>query len=596
MARSTLRVTGGILLFALFGLIAGLLIPGGSRHAGDWHLVEVSGAVSLWRGLPMTKRSAPSSGGLLTPPFRIETGADGRISIARGEDVIRIEPNTTLELPAGSDRTTLTNFNQPAGRALFSVETRKARKFRVTTPYLVTLVKGTSFGVDVSETGAAVSVSEGIVAVTSSTTGSSADVTVGETARVSSGPDRDIYVGPTSSTASIAPATPTATATGQAALSGRAAPKSAPGAGPSSQSYSIATAHQSTATAAMGSTAPSRTGTAPKHITDADVRSESGPDQGGASPAHSRTELGGRRTALEQGVDAAAESSGLATRRVAGLSADAGSYATGGNSVTGRSSGPRRRVANVGSTARINSGDRIGRTSKTAAIDADNSRVGGSGGNKGRSGIARNNVASQSGALVARGDAGSGSDALSHGNGGASANVGSKGASRPGKNDGSRAEANSRDKSSRKSETAAVGSGDGGSGSNDGSADDKGGGGSERDSAGDEGSSMSESTVAMVAAAVAMAAAVIALAGSIGASPGLASAASGVATVAALASAAMAIATFMSDTPGADIASVTTAAAAAVAAAAVAGIASAAAKRSPGTGTDWPAGTNETHR
>ncbi len=67
---------------------------------GDaWKVVESSGAVrtsdgtSAWRLV--------RDGDVLAPGARLETGADGRLSIARGKDSIQLSPASAAQIAAG---------------------------------------------------------------------------------------------------------------------------------------------------------------------------------------------------------------------------------------------------------------------------------------------------------------------------------------------------------------------------------------------------------------------------------------------------------------------------------------------------------------
>ena len=70
----------------------------------------------------------------------------------------------------------------------------------VTTPYVVTLAKGTTFSISVTDTGADVAVAEGIVAIFSASGTDNADVSAGQVARVSATERATISITPMSAT------------------------------------------------------------------------------------------------------------------------------------------------------------------------------------------------------------------------------------------------------------------------------------------------------------------------------------------------------------------------------------------------------------
>ena len=79
-------------------------------------------------------------------------------------------------------------MKQSFGTLLFKIVKRPAgaQKFRVSTPYLAAIIKGTTFSVTVNDTGAALHVAKGLVQVESRLTRQVALVRPGQTAAVSS--------------------------------------------------------------------------------------------------------------------------------------------------------------------------------------------------------------------------------------------------------------------------------------------------------------------------------------------------------------------------------------------------------------------------
>ena len=179
--------------------------------AAEWSVREASGTV---RARSTDDPAAPwariATGDAVGAASVVETGADGRAVLVRGEDVIRLAADSQIEVVAPDRDGVSTRILQRSGSAFFEVETRPTWQFQVETPYLVALVKGTRFGVDVTSAGASVSVSEGRVGV--SNRGGGVDVVAGQTARASASGGATISVGPTASVTPATPAVPAAPA------------------------------------------------------------------------------------------------------------------------------------------------------------------------------------------------------------------------------------------------------------------------------------------------------------------------------------------------------------------------------------------------
>ncbi len=202
-ARSFLFVSL-VLILDVPGAISPGLAEEPATSSAPWSVFQANGDIRVrsgrdasgaWQQLGANDR--------IFAPSEIRTGDDGRLTITRGGDIIHILPGSRISLPAEGHGTTATEIIQSFGEAFFGVDKRPARTFKVTTPFLVTVVKGTAFGINVSETDASVSVSEGTVGVSAKASGKSADVNAGQTASVSSKAASDVSV---SSAAAAAPA------------------------------------------------------------------------------------------------------------------------------------------------------------------------------------------------------------------------------------------------------------------------------------------------------------------------------------------------------------------------------------------------------
>ena len=107
------------------------------------------------------------------------------MELTNGIDTIRLSPSSEIELPAGRSGDPVTRVIHWIGTAFFHVGKRPGPQFEVDTPYIVAIVKGTKFTTTVSDAGASIKVSEGVVGVSATAGGSSIDVTAGGSASVS---------------------------------------------------------------------------------------------------------------------------------------------------------------------------------------------------------------------------------------------------------------------------------------------------------------------------------------------------------------------------------------------------------------------------
>jgi hypothetical protein len=128
-----------------------------------WLVGDAGGAAELRRN----GKVQPLRRGLrLQPGDTVSTGANGRVSLARGREFIVMSPKTRLTIPTPAQQDGgMTQIIQQAGRAMFDIQRRATPHFGVRTPHLATVVRGTVFTVTVDEDGCRVAVSEGRVEV-----------------------------------------------------------------------------------------------------------------------------------------------------------------------------------------------------------------------------------------------------------------------------------------------------------------------------------------------------------------------------------------------------------------------------------------------
>ncbi len=88
----------------------------------------------------------------------ISTGKKSRAVLVRGGEYVVISPNSRLRIAKPKTRNGVVQFFEEVGSVLFRIDKKSTPHFGVDTPYLVAVVKGTTFSVTVSESGTAVQV------------------------------------------------------------------------------------------------------------------------------------------------------------------------------------------------------------------------------------------------------------------------------------------------------------------------------------------------------------------------------------------------------------------------------------------------------
>ena len=134
----------------------------GALSSNDWTVRSSSGDVSAATVGPDNWRSI-KTGKTLTAPFSIRTAATGQAILIRGDDTLLVAPQSVIEVRAAShsDAGLITRILQSIGSLVYQVEKRPQQRFEVKTPYLVSVVKGTTFTISVTEREAVVSLEEG---------------------------------------------------------------------------------------------------------------------------------------------------------------------------------------------------------------------------------------------------------------------------------------------------------------------------------------------------------------------------------------------------------------------------------------------------
>ena len=167
-----------LLIFASFAFLSAPATAAGAA-AEMWRVSQKSGDVRV-----IHNRLQPAAARIdasLSPGDVVMTGATGRATLTRGGDYIVIAPSSRLLLPANTQQGGWTSLIQEMGTMLFKVRSTGKPHFRVDTPMLAAVVKGTTFTVVVGPDRSAVQVIEGVVEVSAVQGGMSRLVEGGKT-------------------------------------------------------------------------------------------------------------------------------------------------------------------------------------------------------------------------------------------------------------------------------------------------------------------------------------------------------------------------------------------------------------------------------
>ena len=161
--------------------------PAQAAEQRSWTVSEVEGSARmLYNG---TGWSTLSKGDSVRPGSRVETGGEARLVLVRPGDSIDVAANSRFDVPlAGgtAGKGPKVHVLQTMGTLLFKITTRPDDPFKVNTPYLAAVIKGTTFTVTVDESSrkSALHVSKGAVEVTSIGSGQAVMVRPGMTAAI----------------------------------------------------------------------------------------------------------------------------------------------------------------------------------------------------------------------------------------------------------------------------------------------------------------------------------------------------------------------------------------------------------------------------
>ena len=169
-------------------VLAAAVSAASGAHADDSVLTWIVKSISSDEEGDIIQASAmrvPQVGTALVAGQRIATGGGQHMVLVNGRDLVEIRPNSTVTIGDDDASTAAANVDLVNGTIHVEVGKRApGTTFSIDAPYLVATVKGTQFDVTTSSDATAVSVTEGVVAVSADASGASVDVTVGNTAVV----------------------------------------------------------------------------------------------------------------------------------------------------------------------------------------------------------------------------------------------------------------------------------------------------------------------------------------------------------------------------------------------------------------------------
>lgn len=150
--------------------------------ADDWVAERLRGSVLAFEDgqwVPLQR------GDVISDDRYIKTLGNGRVQFKRGAETIDLAGHTMVQI-LDRDGQQFTNVHQHYGQVAVEAEKRDVNHFAVVTPHVASIVKGTQFVVRSGSSGASVSVDRGQVNVADPKSGTSVDITPGQSASVDS--------------------------------------------------------------------------------------------------------------------------------------------------------------------------------------------------------------------------------------------------------------------------------------------------------------------------------------------------------------------------------------------------------------------------
>ena len=163
MPSSPTRTTIPFAVLALVAIASGSLALGAATSRDSVseriYVTDVGGRVEVSTNGIAYEVEVDST---IALPSRIVTGNDGTLGIKQAETSISVAPDSEIEIPeAAADGQLIARIVQHRGNVFYDVAKREVGRFRVETPYLVAVVKGTQFNVAVGADNTMISLFEG---------------------------------------------------------------------------------------------------------------------------------------------------------------------------------------------------------------------------------------------------------------------------------------------------------------------------------------------------------------------------------------------------------------------------------------------------
>jgi hypothetical protein len=158
-------------------LVASLALSllGTTAYAADWRLTEVAGSVTI--AAPGSDSAAARLNQTVATGSSVTTFQGGRAVLDNGLQHIVVGPNSRMTV--APDAGGFARIIQDLGAIMFQVDKKPNPHFRVDTPLLAAVVKGTTFTVEVEAQASSVNVAEGLVEVRSNANNLGRDVPAG---------------------------------------------------------------------------------------------------------------------------------------------------------------------------------------------------------------------------------------------------------------------------------------------------------------------------------------------------------------------------------------------------------------------------------
>jgi len=184
----------------LIALAVGFFCPIASASQSDtinnvWRVVQAKGDVQTRTTSGQNTWKTVNSGASLTAPAYLRTGPDSRIVLMHRNDKITVASSSVIMIEAEkkSSNGLLTRIIQTIGYALFDIEHNTGRTNIIETPYLVSVIKGTTFTVQVSQDRTIVNLIKGRILTKAAKFNASTYINSGQSAELGKG-DKAISV------------------------------------------------------------------------------------------------------------------------------------------------------------------------------------------------------------------------------------------------------------------------------------------------------------------------------------------------------------------------------------------------------------------